>query len=83
MNCFLIREFHDLILLLLFLQENHVLSNYCDSELVFLSILVRDLDLCSCIVARILQTYENLAGFDGNCVKTSEIVFLLLLCQET
>jgi hypothetical protein len=82
-NCFLNREFHDLILFLSFLQENHVLSNYCDSGLVFLSILVRHLDLCSCIVARVLQTYENLAEFDSNCVKTSEILFLLLLCQET
>jgi hypothetical protein len=46
-NCFVIKEFHDLILLFFFLKENHVLSNYCDSGLVFLSILVRDLDLCS------------------------------------
>lgn len=58
-NCFLIREFHDLVLLLLFAHESHVLSNYCDSGLVFLSIVIRDLNLCSCIVARVLQTWAK------------------------
>lgn len=39
--------------------------------------------LCSDIAVRVLQSCENHAGFFGNCVTIAEIVFLLLLCQDT
>lgn len=70
----------------------HLFLHKTISRICMLSIVILDLCfehscgrfyLCSDIAVRVLQACENHAGFYGNCVTIAEIVFLLLLCQDT